>query len=261
MPFTLLDLPRILPLLALVLARLTGLFVTAPVFSSSAIPLRVKVYAALAVSLVVMPNLMSVPLHVMGWGSLLAGVGSELALGAIFGFALNLAFVGLQMGAHFISQQSGLAMAQVYNPAFDSEADIIGSIYYWVMAMVFFALGGHRVLISSILGTFSVLPPMTFVWHDSITRLMLDAMGACFDLALRVAWPAVLALLLSELALGFVSRTMPQLNILVVGFPLRILIALLVVFVTISVAMELSLTTGGSILTAMKHLISVPAGP
>lgn len=252
---TFLDLPTILPLVALVLARVTGLFLTAPVFSSSAVPMRVKVYASLAVSLVVLPNVLGARPIVNGWGDLIGGLASELALGAIFGFALNLMFVGLQLGAHFVSQQSGLSMAEMFNPAFDSQADIVGSIYYWVVTMSFLALGGHRMLISSILDTFRVLPPMGFLWRDSISRLVLDTMGACFELALRVAWPALLALLLSELALGFVSRTMPQLNILTMGFPMRILVGLAVMVVTMAAALELSLASASGILHALRQVL------
>lgn len=261
MSLTFFDLPRVLPLLALVLARVTGLFLTAPLFNSSVVPLRVKVYAALAVALVVLPNLLGRPVVVAGWAGLLTGVAAELALGAIFGFAVSLVFAGLQLGAHFISQQSGLSMAEMYNPAFDADTDIVGNIYYWIVAMAFFAMGGHRMLISSILDTFSILPPMGATWPESISRLMLDTMGACFELALRVAWPALLALLLSELALGFVSRTMPQLNILTMGFPLRILVGMGVVLVTMGVALDLCLADSGSVLRAMRQAISVSAGP
>lgn len=261
MSLTFFDLPMVLPLLALVLARITGLFVTAPMLNSSVIAVRIKVYAALAVSLVVLPNLLTVPLVVTGWVNLVAGMATELALGAIFGFTLNLVFVGLQLGAHFISQQSGLAMAEMYNPAFDAQMDIVGNIYYWVVVMAFLALGGHRLLVSSILGTFSVVPPLGAAWPESITRLVLDVMGACFELALRVAWPALLALLLSELALGFVSRTMPQLNILVLGFPIRIIVGMGVVLLTMGAAVELSLSSAAPVLQALKQAISVLPGP
>ena len=178
-------------------------------------------------------------------------------LGAIFGFALNLVFVGLQFGAHLVAQQSGLAMAEVFNPAFESDMDILSNIYYWVAGVAFFILGGHRTLIGSILDTFAVLPPMGRAWPESVSGVVLGAMSASFELALRVAWPALLALLLSELAMGFASRTMPQLNILVVGLPLRILAGLIVAAVTMSVAMELSLQNSESILQALRYAIGV----
>lgn len=254
MPLTFYDWPMVLPLLALVLARVSGLFLTAPVFSSSTIPIRIKVYAAMAVALVVLPNLLATPVAVAGWIDLLAGMAAELALGAIFGFFLNLMFVGLQIGAQLASQQCGIAMAEVFNPGADIEVDVLGNIYYWVVTIAFFALGGHRMLVRSLLDTFVWLPPLGVAWPDSVTGLLVSAVAACFELALRLAWPVLLALLLTELAMGFVSRTMPQLNILAVGFPLRILVGLAVVLLTIEMAATMSLQMGDGLLQSMRDL-------
>lgn len=254
---TFFDLPMILPLLALVLARITGLFLTAPLLSSSVIPLRVKVYVSLGIALIVLPNVLAVRPSVTGWADILTGMGAEMALGAVFGFVLNLMFTGLQLGAHVASQQAGLSMAEVFNPGFDADMDILSTIYYWVAAMGFLAAGGHRALVRSVLETFAVLPPMGFSWPDSATTLIIRAFAVVFELAVRVAWPVLLALLLSELAMGFVSRVMPQFNILVVGFPLRILVGLLVVFVTMTVAVELSLQAGDSLLEGIRGALGV----
>lgn len=254
---TFFDLPMVLPLLALVLARVMGLFLTAPLLNSSAIPVRIKVYLSLGVAVVVLPNILAMRPAVMGWADLVTGIGAEMALGAVFGFVLNLMFTGLQLGAHVVSQQAGLSMAEVFNPAFDSDMDVLGSIYYWVAAMAFLAAGGHRMLVRSVLETFTVLPPMGFSWPDSVGALTLQAFAVVFELAVRVAWPVLLALLLSELAMGFVNRLMPQFNILVVGFPLRILVGMLVVFVTMTVAVDMSLQVGDGLLDSLRRTLGM----
>jgi flagellar biosynthetic protein FliR len=250
-----LDLPLILPVLALVLARVTGLFVTAPLLSSPAIPLRVKVYLSLGVSLVVVPNMLSIRPAVSGWADLLVGIGAELALGAVFGFVLSLMFAGLQLGAHVVAQQAGLAMAQVLNPGFDTETDVLGNLYYWVAAIAFLAAGGHRMLVQSVLESFAALPPMGYSWPDSASTLVVQAFGVVFDLAIRVAWPVLLALLLSELAMGFMGRVLPQFNILVVGFPLRLLVGMMLVCVTITAAVAVSVRVGGDLLEAIRDAV------
>ncbi len=257
---TFFDLPMILPLLALVLARITGLFLTAPMLNNSAIPLRVKVYLSLGVSLIVLPNVLALRPEVLGWSDLLVGVGAELALGAVFGFVLNLMFVGLQLGTHLISQQAGLALAEVYNPGFDADMDILGTVYYWVVGIGFLAVGGHRLLIRSVLETFTLLPPMGFSWPQTVPVLVWSLFGGVFEMAIRVAWPVLLALLLSEMAMGFTSRVMPQINILVVGFPLRILVGMVVALLTMSVAVDMSLTSGGGLLEAIRGAIGEAAG-
>ncbi len=255
MSLTFLDLPMVLPLLALVLTRVTGMFLTAPVLNSSAIPVRVKVYLSLGISLVVLPNMLQARPAIAGWGDLLSGMGAEMALGALFGFVLNLMFVGLQLGSHVVAQQAGLSMAEILNPGFDTETDVLSNIYYWIAAMGFLAGGGHRALVRCVLETFQLLPPMGFSWPESATTLAVRAFAVIFELAVRVAWPVLLALLLSELAMGFVSRVMPQFNILVVGFPLRILVGMVVVFLTMTVAVDLSLQAGDSLLYSVRTVL------
>jgi flagellar biosynthesis protein FliR len=257
---TFLDLPMLLPLLALVLSRVTGMFLTAPLLNSSAIPLRIKVYLSFGISLVLLPNMLALRPVITGWADLLTGVGAEIALGAIFGFVLNLMFVGLQLGAHLVAQQAGIAMAEVFNPGFDSDIDVLSNIYYWVAAMGFFAAGGHRLLIRGVLDTFAVLPPMGFSWPDAIISLVMRAFSLVFELAIRVAWPVLLALLLSELAMGFISRVLPQFNVLVVGFPLRILVGLMVVWVTMTAAVDLSMQAGDSLLESLRVAVGIAHG-
>jgi len=251
---TLLDLPMLLPILALVLARISGLLVTAPVLSSGVIPVRVKVYLALAISLLVMPSVASAEVVVRGWPELVAGVLSELAVGAVMGFTVNLAFVGLQIAAQAIGRQAGIALARTFNPALQSDINVIGNLYYWTAAVAFLAVGGHRALIGGVLETYSSLPLMSFAWAKPASRLAVDAMGGALELAVRVAWPAILALLLTELALGFINRTVPQLNILMVGFSLRTAIGLVAAMLSMALAIEITLLVGDDVLQAVLGL-------
>jgi len=235
-PETILDWPLMLPAFALAVARISGLFMTAPILSSPAIPVRVKVYAASAMSLVVIPALPAGAVERITWLGLAMGVLAEVAVGACLGFAASLIFAGLQIGVQAVSQQMGVAIANVFNPAFNAASDVLGQVYYWTAAMGFLVAGGHRLLVRGLLETFSTLPPLAFSWPEGLSVLVVGLFTAAMNIAVRVAWPGALALLLAELAMGFVHRTVPQMNILMIGLPLRAMLGALVAMLTMGLA-------------------------
>ena len=257
MSVTFLDIPMLLPVLALVMARVSGLFLTAPVLNSQAIPMRVKAYIALGISLVVLPSMLPVQMAVRSWADLVVGIAAELAVGAVIGFAVNLAFAGLQVGTQVISQQAGLAMARVFNPAFGSMSNVLGNLYYWTVATAFLAAGGLRAMVGALLETYSRLPLLGFHWPESASALAIGAMGGAFELAIRVAWPAVVSLLLAELTLGFVNRTVQQLNILMVGFSIRIAVGLIAAMISMAAAIELTVLLSDDLLEAVRDSLGV----
>jgi flagellar biosynthesis protein FliR len=103
--------------------------------------------------------------------------------------------------------------------------------------LLFLAVGGHRALVRTLLDSFESIPPLGFQISERLVGLLFDMMSLSFALAIRVGGPVMLALMLAFLTLGFVSRTVPQLNILSVGFPMKLMVALLTLAITIT-AME-----------------------
>jgi len=228
-PLELVGLYLKLPVFALVAARLTGLLLFQPVLGSLAVPVQVRALliiglAALLTPVVpVPPNLPDSPT-----GVAVAALG-ELLLGILLGLAGMLCFYGLQLGGLLLAQESGLAYGQILDPTTEEEDTLLGAFYLQLGLVLFLVLGGHRVLVSVCLDTFRMLPllgatPATT--HGA--ELLVQGLALGSHLALRVAAPALLALFLVNVALGFISRTMPQLNVLAVGFSLKSLVTLLI---------------------------------
>lgn len=209
-------------LFTLVLTRVSGLVMTAPVFGSQTIPLRIRALFAVAISLLVTPLYVGGRVEYPGTMlHFLVYLGGELLVGLVLGLGIMILFSGVQVAGQIVGQLSGTALASVFNPALDSESPIYAQVMYLVTLAVFVLIGGHRMVMASLLDTFEAVPPGQSFVNASVVDSLTTVIAQSFLLGIRAAAPVMTALLLSTLIMGLVSRTLPQLNILAVGFGLN----------------------------------------
>ncbi len=238
MPWEILSLPLALPAFALVLFRISGLVLTAPVLASSIVPLRVRVALAMTLSAMIFPLVYSqAPAEITIVQALVGGVG-ELLIGATMGLAVSLLMVGAELSGLMIAQQVGIALGQVFDPTRNQQTTIVGQVFTIVLTMIFLALGGHRAMVLALLDTFEVIPLLSFRFGESMVVLLAEMMTAAFVLAIRLAGPALIALFLTTIVMGFLGRTIPQLNILSIGFQVRMFAGLGVAGLAIGVSQD-----------------------
>ncbi|MCP4593137.1 MAG: flagellar biosynthetic protein FliR [bacterium] len=219
-------LPMFLPVYALVLFRIAGLMATAPLFSSTAIPVRVRAGMAAVIALALFPMVQTqVPVN-LSLSDALIGVAGEMMIGVVMGLALTLVLAGTDLGGMVSGQQAGLALGQVFNPMTNSNSTVFGQAYFLVFQTVFLLAGGHRALLTALLDTFETIPLTSYRAGPAITELLVTLLTASFMLGLKLAAPVLIALFLTTLTLGFLARTIPQLNILSVGFAVRAILAI-----------------------------------
>lgn len=234
MPWQMFDITLILPAFALVLARVSGLMILAPVLGSNVLPVRLRAAVALAMSMLIFPIVLPTIGAELTLASAVFGMVGELMIGIVLGLGLNLLFIAMEMAGHMIAQQAGLAIAEVFDPILQSNVSPLGQIYFMSALFVFLFAGGLRAMVQGLLDSFGSLPLMTFRVDTSVVEVMVDLLMSSLVLSLRLAGPAVTALLLTSVAMGLISRTMPQLNILAVGFSIRIVVSLVIVAATLA---------------------------
>jgi len=206
------------------------LMIYGPVFGSSVIPIRVKVFLSLVIGLAAYPllsaeHLMGIELKLDLW--LLAPlIAMELLIGLIVGFIASLPLLALQTGGLIMGQQMGLGFAQLYNPAIDDEADIIGQMLFFMAIAGFLIVGGHEWMLLAVLNSFEHLPLGRFAIDFDVVELVSGILLTSLELALRVAAPLLALVFLETVAMGLLAKTVPQLNILSLGFPIRILVGI-----------------------------------
>lgn len=209
-------------LFTLVLTRVSGLVMTAPIFGSQDVPMQIRAFLAFALAVLITP---------LQWGAQVAWPAnipeylalalSELMIGAVIGIGLMILFSGVQLAGQLISQTSGMSIGEVFNPDLATEVPIFSHLLHMLALAVFVLIGGHRMVMEGLLGTFVTLPLGSGGIPISVTHALTTLMMHSFDLGVRAGAPATTALLLATLVLGLISRTVPQLNVMALGFGLN----------------------------------------
>lgn len=219
--------------LILVAARVGGICLVAPVFSAAVVPIRLRLAMAvvMATALAALVPPVSVPPNALALG---LAVARELAVGATIGYAARLIFTGVELGAFHIGQQMGFSLSESFRGAGGEATGAVRPLMWLVAMMVFLAVGGHREVIMALRKSFRLVPLASFAPGGSLAAMVTALLGVSFTLALKVAAPVLVAMLLVAVALGLLQRTMPQYNTLSVGLPIRIMVAMVVLAVSLA---------------------------
>jgi flagellar biosynthetic protein FliR len=219
---------------ALVLARTGALVATAPIFGSQALPRRIRALLALTMSFLVTPVYLGSSLPPVRYTSELAHLFvNEVLVGLLLGMGINILFAGIQVAGQIVSQMSGLSLADVFNPGFEEDVSVFSQLFYFLTLAVFVAVGGHRIVTEALLETFAAVPPGHAALGETFVDVLVGILTQSFELGIRAAAPLLTALLISNLVLGLISRTLPQINVIAVGFGLNSLLALGMLFLSI----------------------------
>jgi flagellar biosynthetic protein FliR len=213
--------------LLVVIARVGGLVLTAPVLASPAIPKLIRVVIALTLGFAVWSLIPPLSVLTQNGIGLLVLLGVEFALGATIGFLINIPLVACQMSGTLMGQQMSLALPSMLDPSSGSQTDVLGQGFMMLAVVCFVVIGGVEQTFSAIVASFSHLQASALLEHG-LAQSLSAMIDTAFEFALRMALPILAVLLLQTAALAIVARSMPQLNIFSIGLPLRILVGLLV---------------------------------
>ncbi len=211
------------PAFMLVFFRMTGIFLFAPMFGSSVLPMRLKVLLALVLAACVYPIVPPQLPVILNLGTLAFVIGSEILIGLIIGYGASLPLLAMQIAGQTMGHQLGLGLAQVFNPEFNEQTEVLGQFLFISALAVFLLLDGHHAMLTALVASYQSVPLGGYVPDGGLLMLITGMLSAVFELGLRVAAPLLCIIFLETVAMGFIARTVPQLNILSLGFPLRIL--------------------------------------
>lgn len=212
----------------LILLRISGIILTAPVISMETVPRMLRVYMAVLISMILFSYMPTRPL-VPNFSAIdyLLLVVKELMIGLLLGFIPRLMFAAVEFAGTIIGFQMGLSMANVVDPQSQLQVSVIASLETLVATLLFVTLDGHHVFFEALASSYEYLPVGSFTFHENKIDFLLRVTANLFIIGLKLGAPIVVALFLTNAILGFMARSMPQLNVFVVGFPLTILMGLL----------------------------------
>jgi len=216
-------------LFVLVLFRTAGVFLAAPALSSTVVPRTVKVLACAAVSACLLPvaaqshGAASLPTSWLGFG--LAGA-AELLVGVSLGFFAFLAFTAVQVAGELLSEQLGFSMSTETDPTTETEMTVLSQLATVMALLLFMALNGHHWLLGAVAESYGRVPVGTFGLRDATMEGIVAGFVRMFESGVVLAAPVLCATLLTTVAVGIVARLVPQINAMMMAFPLRIAVGL-----------------------------------
>lgn len=243
---------QLVPTFVLVFFRVTGMMVFAPLFGSTRIPRRVKVLLGLVLAAGLSASIKGPAQLPSDIWNLTLGIGGELAFGLAMGTVLSFTFIAAQWAGEMIGQQMGLNMSEVFDPQFGGASTIVGDLYFMLTLVIFLIAGGHRQMIQGVRMSFDSLPLLSLGLDRPLLDSVIGLFQSCTTLAMQLAAPVLVTMLIVDLALGCIGKAMPQMNVLTAGMTVRSLIGLLVIVVGLALSVEV---ISGELDGAMKFVL------
>jgi len=217
---------------ALVLARVAPLFLLAPLFSSKSFPPRARAVTAVAIAVGITP----VAIQALGDGTVPTGIWDlgalmlkEFLVGAAFSFGLAALFAALSTAGTLLDTMIGFMLGGILDPVTGTQSSVLTQLYTMVGVLVFIAIGGDGWVIQGLARTYEAVPLLDSPQIGSITEGAQVAFSGIFAAAIMVSAPVLIALVITDAALGVVSRVVPQINVFAVGFPAKIAVGFLLI--------------------------------
>ncbi len=240
----------------LLLIRVSGMLVSAPLLSHKGIPSWTKVGFAVFFALVLVPLQQDrAPQPPQQLGTVVDAVIREVLFGLALGLAMNLVFMGLQLASRIVGVQMGFGIGAVLDPITGAEFGTFDQFYALLVTLVFFTINGHHLVIQVLAETTRGVPLGSF---DPFSLQIAGITGLIAGLtvtAVRMAMPVMAALFLTDLGLGFVARTVPQVQVLVVGAPIKIVVGVVVLGAALPVTVAMMNTVINSQLAGSSQVL------
>ncbi len=214
----------------LVFLRLAAILMSIPIFGGKSVPIVFKAGLAISVSVILFPilELEELPYYLepIPFG---IGVLSEIMLGVIIGLSVNLIFSGIQLAGQLIGYQMGFAIANVMDPQTGNQASILAGLQNMIAMLLFLAFNAHHWFLRTLVDSYELVPIFGFKINGSLVEHIMNLAGNMFIVAIKVAAPVMAALLVTSVCLGLIARTVPKMNVFLVGMPLKIALGLMFV--------------------------------
>ncbi|MGC8229771.1 flagellar biosynthetic protein FliR [Pseudobacillus badius] len=247
--------------LLLIIVRVSTFFITMPLFSHRAIPAMHRIGLAVLLAWMMYYTMDVGPLEIDGRYFLL--ILKEALVGLLIGLSAYMMIAAIQIAGGLIDFQMGFAIANVIDPQSGTQSPLMGQYLYMFALLLLLALNGHHLMLDGIFYSYQYVPIDQLSLHfdsGSLAGYMSRAFSSMFLIAFQMSMPVVATLFLVDVALGIVARTVPQLNIFVVGFPVKIGVAFIVMTVVIGLMFTVIQKLFELMLYTMRDVMSLLGG-
>ncbi len=218
----------------LIFTRVSGIIFVVPIFNSRVIPILVKTGLSLLIAALIYPFVPKINFKIYELNGLLYFllILSELGIGIIIGFLATFVFVAVQTGGQIIGFSIGLAMANIFDPLTNEQVSEIASIQNLFAILIFLSINGHHIFLKALIYSFNKIPLIGFYFKKPILKFIFESGGYIFYVAFKIAAPMIIGLLVVDIMFAIMARLAPQINIMIVGLPVKIFVGLFIFMIS-----------------------------
>ena len=218
----------------IVLTRLSGIMLCAPFFTGGYMPAHIRVVFTFFATLALTPALPlgNIPTG-LGLGSIAVLLLYEIIFGLVIGFTALCIFAGLQLGGQIISFNIGFSMINLIDPQTQVNMPIFSFIINYIGLLLFILINGHHFFLLAVYESFTTLPVGGFVLDGPLINQIVGFTASLFVIGIKIAGPIIVVVVVVDIIVGLIGRAAPQIHVLVVGMPLKILVG----FATLSISL------------------------
>jgi len=218
----------------LIMMRMNAMIMIAPFFSSDVIPFRIKALVSFLITLVIFPVVAAKGYHIPNdMGAYFLLVLQEVSIGLFLGFLVSVIFAAFQLSGQYLAVQVGFGINEVLDPIGQVSVPLEGQFKNLIGLLVLLAMNGHHFMIQGVYRSYELAPIMSMnkVFLGGLLKYVLYTFTGMFVVALKIALPVVAVVFLVEVSLGVLARAAPQMNIMMLGFPFKIVISFVVLVI------------------------------
>jgi len=241
----------------LIFMRITSFFVAGPFFSMRGIPTIMKIGFSFAITVIVYFTTPVIMLDINSPAVFYLLIIKEVLVGLTLGFITNLVFISIQMAGQLTDIQVGFSMSAMLDPVSQSSVSIYGRIYNWIGLVLFFILNGHYFLLYFLAESFRISPFGLANISGIGMEYIITFFSRNFLIAFQMSIPIVLIIFMTDVIMGFIARTVPQLNIFIFGLPLKALVGLLAFVILLPQIVSMMMGVFEDIPSALNKIIQL----
>jgi flagellar biosynthetic protein FliR len=222
--------------LLLVIFRTGAFLMTVPVFGHMTIPRMLRIWIIILIAFIIFPSIVTTGMEPPATLAHLAIVIlNEVFIGLLLGFCVIILFSAVQYAGQIVGMQMGLAIANIWDPMGAGQISIVGEFYYLFSLLIFLLIDGHYYVLEALIRCYEIVPVAEGTFNASIGDYLITLSGMVFIVAIKLAAPVIITLFINNAILGIVARTVPQMNVFIVGFPLAIGVGMALIAFTLPV--------------------------
>ena len=218
----------------LIFTRVSTILLFAPFFNSRVIPSLLKIGLALLISTIIYPfiNKIDFKIYELNGTYYFLLILFEMGIGMIIGFLSTFIFVAVQTAGHMVGFSVGLAMANVFDPITNQQVSELSIIQNLFALLIFLAINGHYIFLKAIIYSFNHIPLLGFYFKKNVLKFIFKSGADIFYIAFKIAAPMLIGLLIVDIMFAIMARLAPQINIIIVGLPVKIFVGLFIFMVS-----------------------------